>query len=187
MTRWSRERDFDAVIAREAAAHRMDPDLVRAVIGQESGFNPQAVGDDGSSFGLMQLQMMTARGVGVTGDLFDPANNVRAGVTYLAQQIAKAGNVDAGLSAYNGGYRPALGFGAKLPSGHYRNQAYVSKVLQNWDYFRSIGQTYVKPIKEDVPAVALDPGMTVDLTGRLGLIVATVLAIGAGLWVWLHH
>lgn len=190
VTRWRRERDFDVVIDRAAATNGVDPDLVRGLIGQESGFDPRATGDDGSSFGLMQLQKPTALAVGESGDLFDPATNIRAGTKYLAQQIRRTGDVAAGLSAYNGGYRPALGFGARLSDGTFRNQAYVSRVLANQAYFQSTGQTYVKPIKEDVGSVGVTTAETpamVDLTGRLGLVVAAVLAVGAGLWVLLHH
>jgi hypothetical protein len=72
--------------------------------------------------GLTQLLLATARGLGYEGELgdpraltglFDPAVNVYLGAKYLHQQLQRTGgNLDAAYSAYNGGFRPTLGFGA---------------------------------------------------------------------------
>lgn len=182
MSRWAREGTYDALIVAAAADAGLDPDLVKGLIGQESGFNPRAVGDDGSSFGLMQVQTATAKGVGVTGDLLDPATNLRAGCRYLAGQIHRAGSMAAGLSAYNGGYRPALGFGAPLADGRFRNQTYVDKILINTEYFHQL-RVAARPVVSPVT----EPGGLILSKSEIAILVlvGAVVLGGAG-WLLLH-
>ena len=66
---------FHPIISRAAARYQIDPDLVRAVIFAESGYNPWAVSKRGA-MGLMQLMPGTAKAMGVE-DLF------RSGAQYL--------------------------------------------------------------------------------------------------------
>lgn len=172
--RWPRERDFDSLIVAAATSHQLDPDLVKGLIGQESQFDPGAIGDDGSSLGLMQVQAQAARDVGIIGDLLDPIVNVAAGTAYLAKQIARAGAVDAGISAYNGGYRPSMGFGKPLPTGSFRNQAYVDHVKANWAYFRN--QHPAQPTVDPSGGVSLPGGQTLALIG-VGLLVVAAIAV----------
>lgn len=182
MSRWARETTYDTLIVAAASAVQLDPDLVRGLIGQESGFNPRAVGDDGSSFGLMQVQTATAKGVGVVGDLLDPETNLRAGCRYLAEQIGRTGSVPAGLSAYNGGYRPTLGFGAKLADGRFRNQTYVDRVLINMTYFhqrRVAARPVVSPTTEPV-------GLVLSKAEIAILVAVGALVVGGAGWLLLH-
>ncbi|MCP5109621.1 MAG: lytic transglycosylase domain-containing protein, partial [bacterium] len=60
----------------------IERELVYAVIEVESAWNPRAVSSKGA-VGLMQLMPETAAEFGVR-DRFDPADNVRGGVAYLA-------------------------------------------------------------------------------------------------------
>src|SRR5690606_17516892 len=74
---------YDELIERHAADHGIRPELVRAVIQVESGFNPRARSVKGA-MGLMQLMPATADELGVQNP-WDPAQNIRGGVTYLAR------------------------------------------------------------------------------------------------------
>ena len=81
---------------------------IKAQIWQESSFNPKAVSPVGAK-GLMQLMSETAREVHLE-DAFDEAENIRAGVTYLAIQFRHLSEIDTTLNrlwfafaAYNGG------------------------------------------------------------------------------------
>jgi hypothetical protein len=98
------------VIAVEAHAAGLPPAFVLAVIEVESGGRNFAVSEVGAR-GLMQLLPTTGEGVAADSDvawrgpetLFDPAANVRLGVSYLEDLIARYANVRIGLAAYNSG------------------------------------------------------------------------------------
>ena len=96
-------RDGVEKIVREAAdRHRVDPALVRAVIETESNWNPKAWSHKGAG-GLMQLIPTTAQRYGAY-DVFDPQQNVDAGVKHLKWLLERYnGNLDLALAAYNAG------------------------------------------------------------------------------------
>ena len=97
------DRDGVEKIVREAAdRHRMDPALVRAVIQTESNWNPKAYSHKGAG-GLMQLIPTTAQRYGAY-DVFDPQQNIDAGVKYLRTLLERYnGNLELALAAYNAG------------------------------------------------------------------------------------
>ena len=96
-------RDGVEKIVREAAdRHRVDPALVRAVIETESNWNPKAWSHKGAG-GLMQLIPTTAQRYGAY-DVFDPQQNIDAGVKHLKWLLERYnGNLDLALAAYNAG------------------------------------------------------------------------------------
>jgi len=76
--------------------------LVRAIIEQESGWNPRAVSNKGAA-GLMQLMPATARRFGVR-NRFAIRENIRGGVAYLAWLGQKCnGDIQLMSAAYYGG------------------------------------------------------------------------------------
>lgn len=101
---WSSiDRDGTEKIVKETAErHHVDPALVRAVIETESGWNPKAYSHKGAG-GLMQLIPTTAQRFGAY-DVFNPQQNVDAGVKYLKTLLQRYnGNLDLALAAYNAG------------------------------------------------------------------------------------
>jgi tape measure domain-containing protein len=120
-----RTTPFDAMITRIAGEQRLDPNLMRALIEQESGFNPNAVSRAGAK-GLMQLMPGTAAQYGAGGREFDPETNLRAGMTYFAKLLADFnGNVAKALTAYNAG--PA---GRGIPQASGENATFAQDVLR---------------------------------------------------------
>lgn len=96
----------DSVIAplinANAKSQDVKPELLRAVIEQESGYRPCAVSAKGAQ-GLMQLMPATAQDLGVK-DPFDPKENVAAGAKFLKQLVDKyKGDLPKALGAYNAG------------------------------------------------------------------------------------
>ena len=100
--RRSRNTDFDDHINAAAGKHGVSVDLVRAIIQVESGFDHLATSGKGAK-GLMQLMPDTARDMGARS-LFDPRQNIFAGVRYLRFLLnAFHGNVSLAAAAYNAG------------------------------------------------------------------------------------
>ena len=99
----SMDRDGVEKLVREAGErHRVDPALVRAVIETESNWNPKAYSHRGAG-GLMQLIPTTAQRFGAY-DVFNPQQNIDAGVKYLKALLERYnGNLDLALAAYNAG------------------------------------------------------------------------------------
>lgn len=97
------DRDGAEKLVREAAdRHHVDPALIRAVIQTESNWNSWAVSRRGAG-GLMQLIPTTAQRFGAN-DLFNPQQNIDAGVRYLKTLLERYnGNLDLALAAYNAG------------------------------------------------------------------------------------
>ena len=120
-----RAMPFDTMIEENAAVHGVSPHLVRAVIQQESGFNPRALSHKGA-MGLMQLMPATATELGVS-DPFNPSENIRAGVAYLKGLLVRfQDNIELALAAYNAGPRAVTKYGAIPPYRETRN--YVSRI-----------------------------------------------------------
>lgn len=123
-----RSRRYDNLIVEHSRSNGIRPDLVRAVIQVESGFDPAAVSPKGA-LGLMQLTPATARELGVRNP-FNPLENIRAGVTYLRRLLDRyANNEGLALAAYNAGPRAVDKYGETIPP-YRETQNYVSKVHQ---------------------------------------------------------
>lgn len=70
--------DVQDLVRRISAQERIDPALALAVAEEESGFRPDAVGDNGCSFGLYQANRCGGAGTGIPVDaLIDPDFNTR--------------------------------------------------------------------------------------------------------------
>lgn len=94
--------ELDKLIDQNSKNQGVKPELIRAVIGQESGSRPCAVSPKGAQ-GLMQLMPATAAQFNVS-DPFNPQQNVEAGTKLLKQLLDKyKGDVSLALSAYNAG------------------------------------------------------------------------------------
>jgi soluble lytic murein transglycosylase-like protein len=122
----STDRDGVEKLVREAAErHKVDPALVRAVIETESNWNPRAYSRKGAG-GLMQLIPTTAQRFGAN-DVFNPQQNVDAGVKYLRTLLERYnGNLDLALAAYNAG-EGAVDRAHGVPS-YRETRSYVQKV-----------------------------------------------------------
>ena len=89
-------------IDRHSADQSLDPQLVRAIVQVESGYNHRARSHKGA-MGLMQLMPGTASQLRVS-DPYDPDENVRGGTQYLRHLVDRfSGRLDLAVAAYNAG------------------------------------------------------------------------------------
>ena len=101
------EEDLQLHIIQLCESYGIDPAIVMAMIWKESRFHTGSIGDNGNSFGLMQIQPRWHSGLmeqlGCT-DLFDPYQNVTVGIAIFSSHMNRYdGNVGMALTAYNAG------------------------------------------------------------------------------------
>jgi soluble lytic murein transglycosylase-like protein len=124
----SRNLIYDDLILEHARLNDVRTDLVRAVVQVESGFNPFAQSPKGAG-GLMQLMPATALRFGVR-NVFNPVENIRAGVAYLRELLDRyANNEQLALAAYNAGPGAVDKYGQNVPP-YRETQNYVSRIKQ---------------------------------------------------------
>lgn len=113
--------------------------LILAMIEHESGYKYDSIGDDGESFGYMQIMQKFHEGrmeeIG-SGDLLNPYQNIRLGVDIMKELIDKYGTIQDALAVYN--------YGATGAKEHlWSNGIYV------YDYNESI-MNRMKEIEEEL-------------------------------------
>jgi len=119
---------YDSIIENAAVSAAVEPNLLRAVIVVESGFNSRAVSKRGA-VGLMQLMPATASRYGVSNP-FDARQNVHGGARYLKFLIDRFGHdVRLALAAYNAGEEAVQRNGGQIPPFS-ETMAYVPRVLK---------------------------------------------------------
>ena len=129
------EKRYHHFVLEAAARYQVEPEIIKAIILAESGYNPKAVSKVGAR-GLMQLMPRTARVLGVK-DSFKPDHNIDAGVRYFKQLLDQFdGEIKMALAAYNAGSSNVRKYKGVPPFKATR--IYIDKVLK---YYRAYQTT----------------------------------------------
>ncbi|MBQ8475771.1 lytic transglycosylase domain-containing protein [bacterium] len=118
--------DIDEIIETFSNKYNVDSDFIKAIIKQESGFNPKATSKKGA-MGLMQLMPSTAKSLGVN-NAYNPWENIEGGVKYLKGLLDKYNNNhELALAAYNAGSGAVKKYGGVPP--YKETQNYVKSIM----------------------------------------------------------
>ncbi|HEY7629713.1 MAG TPA: lytic transglycosylase domain-containing protein [Thermoleophilaceae bacterium] len=129
---------YEDLINAAASKYGIDPAVLKGLIQQESGFNPNA-GSPAGAQGLTQLMPGTASSLGVT-DVHDPAQSIDGGAHYLKMQLDRfGGDYSKALAAYNAGPGAVQRYGGVPPYSETQN--YVKNVLAFAQQYRQDGGT----------------------------------------------
>ena len=126
---------YSDLIFETARRHKINPQLVAAVIRAESAFNPRALSNKGAR-GLMQLMPATASSLQVH-DSFHPAKNIDGGVRYLRYLLnVFRGDLSLALAAYNAGEKAVAKYNNSIPP-YQETQHYVRRVLSYFNQYKN--------------------------------------------------
>ena len=157
--------EVSQLVRRIAGEEGLEQGLAEAMARVESRSGQKLVSGKGA-VGIMQLMPGTGAGYGVT-DRCNPEQNVRAGVRYMRDLVAKYdGNIVMALGAYNAGpekVRRADGV-PLFPE----TAKYVVSVLNNWRDFKFLVATGDHRLTPTLPAEAGTHGRPAT-TGVAGL------------------
>lgn len=139
-------QDIKSMIVRIANEVGVDPAIALAIAQQESGFNPNAVGDGGKSFGLFQIHSdFHPDYKGGT----DPEANTRYGLTLFKRLLdANGGSVNKAIWAYNAG-QGNVNKGI-LPAS---TQQYINNIAALAPQFRQQGISADAPVSKENRAI----------------------------------
>ena len=159
------------LVERYCRSLRVDPDLLQALMREESALDPRALSWAGA-LGLTQLMLPTAQAVArelrlskpSPEGLFDPALNIQLGAAYLGRLLARfSGNPVYALASYNAGAttvdrwrasRTGLeldAFVEEIPLAETRG--YVKRVLRSYNAYRLLnGQPLLSNRPPDGPS-----------------------------------
>ena len=100
------ERELQQYIYELCEEYSINHYLIFAIIEKESNYNIAAMGDNGESYGLMQIkkkyQKDRMKKFNIT-DLNDPYNNVLIGIDFLSELFEQYNDLEYVLHYYNGG------------------------------------------------------------------------------------
>lgn len=146
---------YESIINEAAKEYDLPPNLIAAMIQQESSFNKDAVGPDNytgeNALGLMQLLPSTAKELGVT-DPTNPQQNIMGGAKYMRQMLDRFnGDIELALAAYNAGPGRVEQYNGVPPFGETQN--YIEKIMSNFDegeqYYSRSAEQYKQSLSPD--------------------------------------
>ena len=137
---------YDLEISQASQITGVDKNLIAAIIMQESSWNKNAIyrdKDGGSSYGLMQIRLDTARDLldepSLTPSILSrPYTNILAGSHYLRQSFRRWRDIKDVIASYNAGKPRKNALGEYTNSKGITNvQKYVNRVMGYYKQYSS--------------------------------------------------
>ncbi len=124
-------KNLEEIVREAARKHKVDENLICAIINQESRWKQNAVSHAGA-IGVMQIMPKTGKKHCnlSSGDLYDPTKNINCGVSYFKTQYDQFKSVKLALCAYNAGPHRITEYNGCPPYGETQN--YQRKILKAW-------------------------------------------------------
>lgn len=120
-----KNNQYASTVQSTASKYGVDPNLVAAIIQQESSWNANINPSSAGAIGLMQLMPSTASSLGVNP--YSVQGNIEGGVKYLSQLLKQfGGDYAKAIAAYNAGAGAVEKYGGTPP--YSETQDYVQKV-----------------------------------------------------------
>jgi soluble lytic murein transglycosylase-like protein len=121
---------YNPIVQRVAEKHRVDPELIHAIIRAESNYDNFALSEKGA-MGLMQLMPDTAVQYGVK-NVFDAAQNIEGGTKYLKDLMNLFNNQTLlVLAGYNAGQEAVRKYGRTVPP-YSETREYIRRVMAKY-------------------------------------------------------
>jgi soluble lytic murein transglycosylase len=148
---------FRDLVVRYTRGSRVEPELLQALMREESALDPRALSWAGA-VGLTQLMLPTAREMARTlriraptlEQLQNPSTNIQLGAAYLGRLLQHFdGNVALALASYNAGENAVARWRSARPDTELdrwveeiplsETRGYVKRVLRSWNTYRLLG------------------------------------------------
>lgn len=152
-------RDIQSMIVRIAKEEGVDPAIMLSIAQQESGFNPNAVGDGGKSFGLFQIY--SSAHPDYKGGTDPEANTRYATRLFKGLLNQNNGSVNRALWAYNAG-QGNVNRGV-LPSS---TKQYINNIAALTPQFRQVGTSDVTPVSQQNREIIQSMGPSTQTQGQ---------------------
>lgn len=134
-----RFRRYDQYIFEAAELYRIPVPLIRAVIKQESDYDPKVV-SSADAKGLMQIMPSVEVHMGTQGDIFDPRTNILTGarlLRWLANHLD--GDLVLTIAGYHAGIGSVAKYGYTVPP-YQQTRLYLKKVLEYYYKYKTDDQ-----------------------------------------------
>ena len=127
-------KKYDPFIEASAKKYNVDPNMIKAIMSQESSFDEKAISSAGAR-GLMQLMPITASGI----NPFNPGANIDRGTQYYSSLLKKyKGNSSLALAEYNSGSVAMNKYGGNQIPPYPETQGFVSTVQSRYEALSGI-------------------------------------------------
>jgi hypothetical protein len=117
--------ETNQLLENTARKYGIPPDILKSIAWQESRWNPNAVGDGGKSFGMMQIYTSAHPDYNVGEGQRNPSYNIEYGAKFLRSLYDRYGSWEKAVERYNGSGPQAQKYASSVMN-NYRNKPWMA-------------------------------------------------------------